>query len=329
MNTLATLAKNNALAPFLTQNAPLKSLTSFEIGGNAAILLAPRTHAELVNALNILTKGDENGNAYKYTVLGGGSNVVISDTGLQIVLLTTNLKNITFSAQNLCTPQNARTTDARPADDAETVHIVCEAGVLIDDLVRFCEENSFTGLETFAGLPGTVGGAVFMNARCYDVEVADVLLDATLIQKSTNKEFFYKMDKKDFAYKKSPFQDGKSIIYSATFVAKKCTSQEKIKLKSDFYRKDREQKGHFTKPSAGSVFKNNRAFGEPSGKIIDSLGLKGFAIGGAQIAPWHGNLIINTGGASADNVKRLVSHVISVVKEKRGFELEPEIIFLD
>jgi UDP-N-acetylmuramate dehydrogenase len=93
------------------------------------------------------------------------------------------------------------------------------------------------------------------------------------------------------------------------------------------HRRDREQKGHYKYPSAGSVFKNNRAFGEPTGKIIDQLGLRGLVLGGAQVAPFHGNIIINTGNAAAADIRRLAEQVAARVKEKRGLVLEPELLF--
>ena len=123
----------------------------------------------------------------------------------------------------------------------------------------------------------------------------------------------------------------KKIILSGTFLLTKCDESEHKRIEADCkkYISERVDKGHFKYPSAGSVFKNNHDFGKPSGKIIDEAGLKGFAIGGAQIAPFHGNFIINVNNAKARDISDLVKHVQICVKEKFNFDLEPEIIFLN
>ena len=121
------------------------------------------------------------------------------------------------------------------------------------------------------------------------------------------------------------------FITSITFKAVRINSDKKegISLECEKYINDRKQKGHFKAPSAGSVFKNNRSFGEPSGILIDKTGLKSTRIGGAQVAPWHGNIIINCGNAKSSDVKALVDLVQEKVRQKTGFTLEPEIIFAE
>ena len=135
------------------------------------------------------------------------------------------------------------------------------------------------------------------------------------------------MQSSDWEYKKSPFQTNKWIVLEVVYKVEKLSDNSKIVEKNNFYVEDRRQKGHFKFPSAGSVFKNNRSFGKPSGKLIDEAGLKGFTIGGAQIAPWHGNFIINCGNAKSDDILALVNKAKETVKEKFGFELECEILF--
>jgi UDP-N-acetylmuramate dehydrogenase len=134
------------------------------------------------------------------------------------------------------------------------------------------------------------------------------------------------LDPAGFGYKKSPFQDRAVLILAARFALKKRVPRE-IREEMDFFRRDREAKGHYRYPSAGSVFKNYRDFGAPTGKIIDELGLRGFRVGGAQVAPWHGNIIINTGGASAGDICALIDFVRERARTERGIELEPEILF--
>jgi UDP-N-acetylmuramate dehydrogenase len=130
-----------------------------------------------------------------------------------------------------------------------------------------------------------------------------------------------------FSYKKSPFQDRDTVILEAVMILRP-GDPAVIAEKTVARRAEREAKGHFRYPSAGSVFKNNRDFGKPAGKIIEELGLRGFQSGGAQIAPWHGNFIINTGGATAGDVTRLITLVQEKALQTFGFALEPEVIYV-
>ena len=136
----------------------------------------------------------------------------------------------------------------------------------------------------------------------------------------------------EWAYKKSPFQSFRSLILSVVFrveaVGMSGDNERAIRLENEGFREDRRNKGHFRAPSAGSVFKNDRRFGKPSGQLIDEAGLKGLVVGGAQIAPWHGNFIINTGSATAGDIKALVERARTAVMERTGFTLETEIIFV-
>jgi UDP-N-acetylmuramate dehydrogenase len=132
--------------------------------------------------------------------------------------------------------------------------------------------------------------------------------------------------REDFAYKKSPFQTGGALILAARFALSPRPAGE-IRREMAQYRRDRSQKGHYCCPSAGSVFKNNRDFGMSAGKIIDELGLRGLALGGAQVAPFHGNIIINTGCAQAEDIRALCEEVQARVLASRGLSLEPELLF--
>ena len=174
-----------------------------------------------------------------------------------------------------------------------------------------------------------------MNARCFEKSINENLFKTTCLDISSNESRIISQDyiASQWDYKKSPFQNNQpenpsKIILDAVFTLKK-GNQQKIKEKSSFFIAERKNKGHFNFPSAGSVFKNNRAFGKPSGKLIDLAGLKGFRIGGAQIAPFHGNFIINIDNAKAQDIKNLVLLIQDTIKKKFGYNLEPEIIFLE
>ena len=176
-----------------------------------------------------------------------------------------------------------------------------------------------------------------MNARCYDVSISDRLKSIKYILADGDKTEFaeYEYNPSDWDYKVSPFQQNpvsteitknRKIVLSAVFTLTHGIKEE-IAVKTEEKVQDRISKGHFKAPSAGSTFKNNRAFGQPSGKLIEDAGLKGICEGGAQVAPWHGNFVINRENASASDVKTLIEKVQSIVKEKTGFLLEPEVIF--
>ena len=284
------------------QNESLKEKTTFKIGGNASFFAKPEDSKSLITLLSWAKEND-----LPLFILGGGSNLVVSDDGIDKLVISTE-------AFDFCNLQ----------DDLLT----CGSGCTFKKITEFCIKNEISGLENFAGLPGTTGGATFMNARCYEVSISDVISSVKYIDLSDFTEKTYSVDLSEWDYKKSPFQTGDKIITQVNFNVKRGNSKE-IEEKSLSFIKDRENKGHFKFPSAGSVFKNNRNFGKPSGKIIDEVGLRGFSVGQAQVAPWHGNFIINNGNATASDVRNLVEIIQDKVLKETGFMLECEIIFTD
>lgn len=285
----------------------LSSFTSFKIGGCTPLFIEPLSINDLIIILDAFNEQKKD-----FFILGGGSNLVIADEGIPVpVISTSSFENIAFTS----------------LDDGIFL-LSCGSGLQVDKLIQYCIANEFEGLENFAGLPGSVGGAAYMNARCYEKSISDAVCAIRYVDEINGhyEEFSYIYRKNDWDYKKSPFQHGKKIITGVDFFVKKGKA-DIIAEKTGSYIADRKEKGHFKYPSAGSVFKNNHAFGKPSGKIIDEAGLKGFRIGGVQIAPWHGNFIINVDKGKASEVKELVTLVQNTVFEKFGFFLEPEIIF--
>ena len=200
------------------------------------------------------------------------------------------------------------------------------SGTSVDGLTSRLAERGLSGLEFLAGMPGSVGGAVWMNARCYEKSVSDVLLETEILDENCHRQRV-PFQAEGFSYKKSPFQSREVLILSARFAVQFRESQD-IHKEIASYRQNRTDKGHYRFPSAGSAFKNDRDFGESTGRIIDQLGLRGLSIGGAQIAPWHGNIIINIGNAIASDIRILMGEVVRRVKEARGFDLESEILFV-
>ncbi|MDR0313761.1 MAG: UDP-N-acetylmuramate dehydrogenase [Treponema sp.] len=199
------------------------------------------------------------------------------------------------------------------------------SGTSIDSMTQKLADQGLSGLEFLAGMPGTVGGAVWMNARCYGKSVSDVLEETQILDENFD-TVTVPFCEKEFSYKKSPFQNRSVLILAAVFRVSIRNTND-IQTEMSGYKKDREEKGHYRYPSAGSVFKNNPAFGAPAGKIIADLGLRGLSRGGAQLSSWHGNIIINKGEACSEDIRFLIDEIMRRVKEEKGFDLEPEIIF--
>lgn len=300
--------------------------TSFKIGGEAALFLEVEEVDSLCAVMDEIWR-----EKIPYFILGGGTNVVFADEGFDGVVVSTKKMNA-ISIQENC----EKKIEGKPS---ETL-VLCEAGAATNSLVNFACARGIAGLEEFAGLPGTVGGAVYMNARCFEKEMSDVVRKISWIEWDGEKCVRHEKEfsKEDWGYKKSPFSEAKKIVTQVEFalpqIQNESASENSAMSNSELEKRAhefvalRKQKGHFEFPCAGSVFKNNRAFGEPSGKIIEGLGLKGTQIGGAQIAPFHANIIINKGGASCADVRGLVELVKREAKSRLGFDLEEEIIFV-
>jgi UDP-N-acetylmuramate dehydrogenase len=280
---------------------PMRKHTSFRIGGPADYFCSPATSNEIKRILEYAISCN-----LPVFILGAGANILVSDEGVRgIVIDMVNFKDFSFTEDNKVTAQ---------------------AGVQVHVLAEAAAARNLSGIEFFFGLPGSVGGSIYMNARCYGVSTADVLSGVTYIDESLEiKE--YSPNEGGFSYKSSPFQKKKSIILQGEFMLRPGEGK-KILETMQSYRQDREQKGHYTFPSAGSIFKNNRDFGLPTGKIVDSLGLRGYKIGGAMVSPEHANIIVNTGGASAADVKKLIDYIKKKVFRTYGYALEEEIRYI-
>ena len=164
-----------------------------------------------------------------------------------------------------------------------------------------------------------------MNARCYERSTAEVLESVRYLKTDGSPHTLSPADG-GFGYKRSPFQDNASVVVSAVFRLEP-GDRRQIEEAMNAAESDRIQKGHFRYPSAGSVFKNDRRFGKPTGRLIDEAGLRGLKRGGAQIAPYHGNIIINTGGAAADDILSLIETVEETLERRLGLRPEPETVF--
>ncbi len=316
----------------IIRDEDLKNHTTMQVGGSAGLFLKPVDEESLTIALNLALESET-----EFFILGGGSNVIARDGSYDGIVISTEALD---SMEALEEPFLPGESGNHSKDGAALVR--CGAGCKTADLVEFCASRAMGGMETFAGLPGTVGGAAYMNARCYGTEASSVLHSARYIEFQKNpinshnfvecKAKIYHNDSsgEDWSYKNSPFSRMNCVITEVTFKVKapEPSMKDRIHAECEKYVEDRRQKGHFRAPSAGSVFKNDRNIGVPSGILIDREGLKGLAVGGAQVAPWHGNIIINNGSATGTDIRMLVQQVQDRVRSSTGFTLEPEIIFM-
>lgn len=321
---ITSLKNFNAFKGIIKTDEPMAQKTTFKIGGNAALFVAPQNYYSFQIVLNVVSFYKA-----KFFILGGGSNIVFPDETFDGVIISTQ----EFNDILIMPPEDCPEDFGKIQLNENQVLVSCFSGTPMATLVNFCTKNNISGVEPFAGLPGSVGGAVFMNARCFDTSISDILFATSYMDYSKEKVSLEKCkyNTQEWAYKKSPFQNTSKFITTATFLLTQKTENDHqiIEEENKKFINERVSKGHFKFPSAGSVFKNNHAFGKPSGKLIDECGLKGYTIGGAQIAEFHGNFIVNINKAKASDIKALVDYAIEKVQNKFGFLLEPEIIFVD
>lgn len=280
-------------------NEPMAKHTTFHVGGPAKFFLVPTGQNQVEELLDFLDfKGAP------YFILGKGSDLVVSDEGFPgvIVDLSQGLTNV----------------------EVEGFELTAQAGVSLIDASEMAAALSLSGLEFACGIPGTVGGAIFMNAGAYEGTIADVLKSARVrFPDGTVKNLSH--EELDFGYRMSRVRAEKLVVLSGTFSLQPADSEE-IRRKMDDFTQRREEKQPLDLPSAGSVFK--RPAGYFAGKLIGDAGLSGFQIGGIKVSEKHNGFIVNVGDGTAKEVARVVRHVQEEVKKQFGVDLEPEVQFL-
>ncbi len=277
-------------------NEPLKEHTTFKIGGPCDIMVFPNSIDSL---RELISEAD------RYMILGNGSNVLFSDNGYRgaIFVLGSDMSEIVVDGE----------------------YITASAGA---SLVRVCKsalDSSLTGIEFAYGIPGTVGGAVFMNAGAYGGEMKDVITEVTCITHSGEIRT-YTGDSLDFGYRSSRFTGSDEIIVSAKFRLS-TGDKDAIRARMDELIARRKSRQPLEYPSAGSTFK--RPEGTYAGLVIEESGLKGYQIGGAKVSDKHANFVINTSNATAADVMNLISHIRKTVVEKTGHSLECEVKLIE
>ena len=280
------------------KNEPMCDHTSFKIGGRASVFITPSTEDEILYAVKYA-----NENKIPYYVMGNGSNLLVCDEGFDgiIICIGKNFSQITTNGCKIC----------------------AQAGASLAKLSAEAAKHSLAGLEFASGIPGTVGGAVVMNAGAYGGEIKDVAVKTKYIDKSLCIKTV-EGDAHNFGYRKSCFTEG-DIVLETVFELKEGDKKQITDTMLELNSR-RKEKQPLELPSAGSTFK--RPEGYFAGKLIEDAGLKGFKIGGAEVSTKHCGFVVNSDNASYADVVNLINHIKNTVKQKFGVELECEVKIL-
>lgn len=298
LNIEKILEKSKLNKENLYYDEPMAKHTSFKIGGPADVFIKVDNIEELKEILDLSKK-----NQIPLTIIGNGSNLLVTDKGIRGITAKLNLKDIEIKNEN----------------NKQIIKV--EAGVPVGLLAQKLLKEEITGFEELSGIPGTIGGAVIMNAGAHGKELKDILKKVTAmdyngnIHEFTNEECL-------FSYRNSRFQKEKYIILQATLELEKGNSTE-IKEKMDEYMQFRKEKQPIEYPNAGSTFKRGEDF--VTAKLIDEAGLKGYKVGGAQVSEKHAGFIVNVDNATAKDVIELTDYIKEKIEEKFGKKINLEI----
>ena len=279
------------------ENVSLAPYTSARIGGPADILITAESADELARIIKLLQKQEMD-----YLILGGGSNVLVSDKGVRGVVVLNRAKGVRFH-------------------NSDQPSVTVESGVVFSNLANRCAAKGFAGLEWAATVPGTIGGAVYGNAGAFGGDMAGNLIWAELLTENGRERFT--AEQMSYGYRTSSLKRGEldGIVLCAELRLQNSTKEAVSTTIEQFsaHRKTTQPPG----ASMGSMFKNPN--GDYAGKLIEAAGLKGTRIGNAEISPLHGNFFINHDNTKADDIRKLIELVMKTVKEKQGVELELEV----
>ena len=287
------------------KNVDMSAYTSMKTGGRAKVCYFPESIEELVERVRLLEKGKD-----KYYILGNMSNVLLPDGDIPFIPVVTTKVNKTIITEN----------------NDETVFVYAECGVSFTKLAYEMSKKGYDGLTFAYGIPGSVGGAVFMNAGAYGSEISEVVNYVDCMDAKSGEIIRFSKEECDFSYRHSAFSENGYVILGTELVLKKGNAQE-ITEKAKQTMQKRIDKQPLEYPSCGSAFK--RPCGYFAGELIEKSGLKGYCVGGACVSEKHAGFIINKAGATSQDVKELIHQVQKKVKEGFGVELEPEIRILD
>lgn len=298
MNIKEILEKSKLNKENLYYDEPMAKHTSFKIGGPADVFIKVDNIEELKETLDLSKQ-----NQIPLTIIGNGSNLLVTDKGIRGITAKLNLKDIEIKNEN----------------NKQIIKV--DAGVPVGLLAQKLLKEEITGFEELSGIPGTIGGAVIMNAGAHGKELKDILKKVTAMDYNGNIHEFAN-EECQFSYRNSRFQKEKYIILQATLELEKGNSTE-IKEKMDEYMQFRKQKQPIEYPNAGSTFKRGEDF--VTAKLIDEAGLKGYKVGGAQVSKKHAGFIVNVDNATAKDVIELTDYIKEKIEEKFGKKINLEI----
>ena len=287
------------------ENEILAKHSTFKIGGEAAYAVFPKNKAEFIS---VIKSAKERG--IKYRVIGHGSNILFDDKGFDgVIIFTKHMTDIEYTYK------------------ANETLIYVECGRSLTELASDAgKKHTLSGLEFAYGIPGSVGGAVYMNAGAYGGEMSSIVLESEYYD--TDNDVIVKLDASshNFSYRYSIFHDHPEYIILSSVLSLRAGDAEEIFNVMTKNMSSRREKQPLEYPNAGSTFK--RPEGYFAGKLIEDSGLKGYSIGGAQVSEKHAGFLINRGGATSADVLSLMEHIKKTVKENYGVELESEIIYI-
>ncbi len=283
--------------PYQSQ-VPLRDYCTYKIGGPAEFMVFPE-NPDQIHSLILLIRE----NQIPFFLLGGGSNVLFDDRGFRGIVISTYRLNRISSTRD---------------------SILVQSGCRMDQLTHYCSRHGLSGLEFAGGLPGSLGGAVTMNARCYGGEFSQIVNHITALDLS-GRWLDYTHPECGFDYKDSVFQHNQAIILECR-LSLTPNRPDLVKAKTEANLRDREQKNQFQYPSAGCIFKNNYTLGIPSGKLIEELGLKGYRRNDIEIYTCHANFFINHGTGKSEDVRFLIDMVRTRIEQHYHTRLEQEVI---
>ena len=285
----------------------MSKYTSMRIGGPADVFVLPAN----LRDLQIILK---NRGSCPIWTIGEGTNLLVRDRGIRGIVIS--LKN--------CFKSIKRPVFYKSLDGKEKAVIQVDGGVKLSYLAKFTARYGLKGVESLVGIPGSVGGSIAMNAGAEGTEISHVLRSIKFMTLDGEVKTYSKSEMV-FAYRKTTFPSKGGIVIEAELDLEKGDITD-IHREMDKYLSRRGSTQPLTMPNSGSIFKNPD--GEKAGRLIESAGLKGFRIGGARVSIKHANFIVNKGGASAEDVIRLIKHIQTVVEEKSGIKLEQEIVII-
>lgn len=279
---------------------PLKNHTTFQIGGKCIALIEPKKVEDIIEAIKICRE-----NNLKFFVIGNGSNLLVPDDGYNGVIIKIKSEFSNIQVEGEC--------------------LIAHSGAKLSEVYTVAYENSLTGFEFASGIPGTIGGAIFMNAGAYGGEMKDIVESVEVLDLDNYEVKELKNEELDFSYRKSIIQRKNYIVLTVKLKLKK-GNKEEIKAVYEDLREKRNSKQPLNFGSAGSTFK--RPEGHFASKLIEDAGLKGYHINDAWVSEKHSGFIVNKGNASYKEVMELIEHVQKVVFEKFEVKLETEVRIL-